>query len=61
MKFPIDVIMLDRENRVIAIVNSLKPNRMTAIYARAATVLELPAATAAAAKLSIGDSVLVTV
>lgn len=55
MRFAIDVVILDRENRVIAIKNRLKPNRMTAIYLSATTVLELPAATASAAKLSVGD------
>lgn len=55
MKFAIDVIILNREQRVIAIKNELKPNRITTIYSDAATVLELPAATARDAKLSIGD------
>lgn len=55
MKFAIDVIILNREQCVIAIMNELKPNRMTAIYYSAATVLELPAATARDAQLSVGD------
>lgn len=55
MKFAIDVIILNREQRVIAIKNELKPHRMTTIYSGASTVLELPAATARNAKLSIGD------
>lgn len=60
MKFAIDVIFIDRENRVIAISDNMMPNRMTAIYPSAATVMELPAGTAAAVKLSAGDIIEVT-
>jgi uncharacterized protein len=45
MKFPIDVVFLDRGNRVVALHPSLPPNRMTRIYLKAASVLELPAGT----------------
>lgn len=55
MKFAIDVIFMDRENRVIKIIKELKPNRITAIYSGAATVLELPAYTASESGLSTGD------
>lgn len=55
MNFAIDVIFLNRDQRVIAIKNDLKPNRMTTIYSGAATVLELPAGSARDAQLSIGD------
>jgi len=55
MKFAIDVIFLNRNQRVIAIKNDLKPNRITAIYFGALTVLELPADTARELQLSIGD------
>jgi len=60
MKFPIDVIMIDRENRVIAINANLMPNRITSIYPSAATVMELPAGSAAAVKLVTGDILEVT-
>jgi uncharacterized membrane protein (UPF0127 family) len=45
MKFPIDVILLDRYNRIVAMRLSLPPNRMTLIYPKAVSVLELPAGT----------------
>jgi uncharacterized membrane protein (UPF0127 family) len=45
MKFSIDVVFLDRDNRVVALHPSLHPNRMTRIYLKAHSVLELPAGT----------------
>ena len=55
MRFAIDVVVLDRNRSVLAVINGLKPNRATAIYRRASTVLELPAHSAVAAGLSPGD------
>ena len=55
MKFEIDIIFLDKENRVIKIIEALKPNRITAVYSRAATVLELAGGSTAEAQLSPGD------
>src|SRR5512138_71546 len=52
MKFAIDVVFLDRDNRVIETISGLKPNRMTAVYAQAATVLELPSSTVLAVNLN---------
>jgi uncharacterized membrane protein (UPF0127 family) len=43
MTFPIDVIFLDRDYRVLTIRESLKPFRMTNLNWRAVSVLELPA------------------
>ncbi len=55
MKFPIDVIVLDNDNYVIAVSDSLAPNRLTPLYRRAASVLELPAGTLASTTTSVGD------
>lgn len=55
MKFAIDIVFLDKEYRVIEIIEALKPNRMTVIYRNAATVLELSSGSAAEAKLAQGD------
>src|SRR4030042_2198541 len=32
MKFPIDVLFLDKRNRVIATISNLQPNRITGVY-----------------------------
>ena len=53
MRFDIDVLVLDRNQRVLAVITSLAPNRMSPVYARGATVLELPAH--AADGVVIGD------
>ena len=54
MRFPIDVIFIDRDGRAVRIVRSLAPWRM-AMSARAKAVIELAAGTAAAADIQIGD------
>ena len=45
MKFPIDAVFLDKGDRVVALAHALPPNRMTSIYPKAVSVLELPAGT----------------
>jgi uncharacterized membrane protein (UPF0127 family) len=43
MHFPIDILFLDREQVVIASKSAFAPNRLTPVYVKAASVLELPA------------------
>lgn len=57
MKFPIDVIFLDRHNRVIATMVEMPPNRLTRMYFRATTVIELPSRTIESASIKVGDPV----
>jgi uncharacterized membrane protein (UPF0127 family) len=45
MKFPIDAVFLDQGNRIVARYHNLPPNRMTRIWLKAVSVLELPAGT----------------
>ncbi|HAM36261.1 MAG TPA: DUF192 domain-containing protein [Elusimicrobia bacterium] len=45
MRFPIDVIFLDRESRVVRVVENLKPWRMSPWVFRARSVLELAGGT----------------
>lgn len=54
MRFPIDVIFIDRDGRAVRIVPALAPWRI-AISARAKAVIELAAGTAAASDIRIGD------
>jgi uncharacterized membrane protein (UPF0127 family) len=54
MKFPIDAVFLDKGNRVVAQHNSIPPNRMTRIYPKAVSVLELPAGTIGA-DVTVGE------
>jgi uncharacterized protein len=54
MRFPIDVVFLDRGHRIVGIAHTLRPWRAAA-GRRAKAALELPAGTAAAHGLEIGD------
>ncbi|MHC1697400.1 MAG: DUF192 domain-containing protein [Geobacteraceae bacterium] len=56
MKFPIDAAFLDKDNRIVALVRSFPPQRMTRIYLKAASVLELPAGTLGVSVV-VGDAI----
>ena len=43
MRYALDVVFLNSENKIIKIIRNLKPWRMTWIYFRASKTLELPA------------------
>lgn len=57
MRFPIDVIILDNSNFVLALRKELSPNRLTPLYARATAVIELPAGTIEATATEIGSQI----
>lgn len=54
MRFPIDVVFLDRERRVVGVRHGLRPWRVAGAR-RAVAALELPAGAAAAAGVDTGD------
>jgi uncharacterized membrane protein (UPF0127 family) len=39
MKFPIDVIFLNKRNQVIALIKNILPNRLTGLYPKAVSIL----------------------
>lgn len=55
MKFPIDVIFLDRQSRIIGTIVNLRPHRITKIMLKAASVIELPAGTVQASGAAVGN------
>jgi uncharacterized membrane protein (UPF0127 family) len=55
MRFPIDVIFLDKSNVVMAIRKNLLPNRITRLYLGAAGVIELSAGGLSATNTEVGD------
>src|SRR6266511_5164975 len=57
MKFPIDIIFLDRNNFVVSIVRDLPPNRLTPLSFKAVSVLELPSKTVEMTAAGIGDEI----
>ncbi len=57
MRFPIDVLFLNKQNQVIAAITNLAPNRLTRLYPQSFSVLELPIGTIDAAETAIGDKI----
>ncbi|HEX3374584.1 MAG TPA: DUF192 domain-containing protein [Edaphobacter sp.] len=55
MRFSIDVLLLDREYRVLAAYGNLRAFRLTAINWKASSALELPSGTIAATNTQLGD------
>lgn len=55
MRFPIDVLFVDRDCRVIHVNPALAPYRITGLHWRAQWVLELPAGVISRTSTSIGD------
>jgi uncharacterized protein len=45
MRYPIDVMFINKENKIIKIIRNIKPWRMTGMYFKANKVLELPEGT----------------
>jgi hypothetical protein len=60
MRFPIDVIFVDRQWRVVHVRPELVPFRMTGIYWKARCVIELPVGTIAKTSTAVGDQLGVT-
>ena len=57
MRFPIDVVYLDRERIIIHVEEELKPWRVAAVRIEATSVLELPIGTIRESQTAIGDQV----
>lgn len=57
MKFGIDVLFLDKTNKVVAIFEKFPPSRLTRIFGKAVTVIELPAGTVEITSTQIGDKI----
>jgi uncharacterized membrane protein (UPF0127 family) len=57
MRFPIDVIFLDRKRTVVHVEQNLRPWRVSRVIANARSVLELPAGTIATSHTRIGDQI----
>ena len=58
MRFPIDVVFLDRDYAVVKVVGDVRPWRFAAAR-RAKVVLELPAGVAARLRLAVGERLVV--
>jgi hypothetical protein len=57
MRFPIDVVYLDRAGTVVHVEHNLQPWRFSPVRMQAASVLELPSHTVARTETALGDSI----
>lgn len=57
MRYPIDVVYLDREQTVVYVAENVQPWRFTAVKLAAATVLELPCHTVWNTGTLVGDQI----
>ena len=55
MSIPIDVLYVDKQNRIIALDQAMKPWRIGRIHPASRYVIELPAGTAARTGTAVGD------
>ncbi|MDP2940607.1 MAG: DUF192 domain-containing protein [Candidatus Omnitrophota bacterium] len=55
MRFAIDAIFVDKNNKVVGLVKNLKPFRLSPIFFNASFVIELPCQTIAETHTQIGD------
>ena len=60
MGFPIDVVYLDRQMKVVHVQSELRPWRFAPVRRQAASVLELPIHRAAETGTAIGDRIEIT-
>jgi len=56
MRYPIDVLFVDRNGSVVGLSEQLQPNRLYAGARRATRTIELPAGAIAASGTRLGDS-----
>ncbi len=57
MRFPIDVLFIDRENKVIKALSAIKPFRLSGIYINASFAIELPSGVILESLTSEGDEI----
>lgn len=55
MRFAIDLVFLDKDNRAVKIIPGLKPWRITGIYFNSRAVIEFPAGTLSSTPTQEGD------
>lgn len=57
MRFPIDVLFLDKHRRVVGFVENIPPFSFSPVFWRAASAIELPPGTVAASRTQMGDEI----
>ena len=59
MRFPIDLVFLDREGAVVRIAERVRPWRIDVFCRNAALVIEMPAGASAVSDIRLGDTLLI--
>ena len=57
MTYAIDAVFLDDTNKVVALVENIKPMLISMIYFKATGCLELPVGTISNTKTAVGDEI----
>lgn len=57
MRFPIDVLFVDRNNRITHVIESIKPWKVSKVVWNSSHVIELPPGTVKLSKTQIGDTI----
>ena len=57
MRFPIDVMFLDKDGKVVHLIDCMKPFRVSKHVTKARSVLELPACTIGDSRTQLGDCI----
>lgn len=57
MKYPIDVVFIDKSNNVVGLVERIAPGRVSPSFRKSVGCLELPAGTISATGTALGDVV----
>ncbi len=57
VRFPLDVLFLDRDLRVVAVERGVRPGRLAVVHARSQHVIELGAGALGEVDLLVGDRV----
>ncbi len=60
MKFAIDVVFVDANNKVVGIVSKIKPFRFSPVFWKSACAIELPAGTIEETKTQVGDQLTIS-
>ena len=55
MRFAIDAIFVDSENRAVGLAENLKPFHISPLFNKASRTIEIPAGTIQSSKTSLGD------
>jgi uncharacterized protein len=57
MRFSFDAVFLDKENRVVGLLRSFRPFRISPVFPAARLTLELPSGTITASATAINDTI----